>query len=44
LHTQFGGDGALGLMRASWLVNVIYFFSNDALSSIVCGITAVKNA
>jgi len=35
-----GGDGALGLLLASWLVNFFYFFPNDALRSFVGGIIA----
>jgi hypothetical protein len=35
-----GGDGAIGLLIASWLVNFFYFFPNDAVRSIVGGIIA----
>jgi hypothetical protein len=35
-----GGDGALGLLLASWLVDFFYFFPNDALRSFVGGIIA----
>jgi hypothetical protein len=35
-----GGDGAIGLLIASWLVNFFYFFPNDPVRSIVGGIIA----
>ncbi|MFL9910572.1 hypothetical protein [Paraburkholderia sp. RL17-337-BIB-A] len=35
-----GGDGALGLLLASWLVNFFYFFPNDVVRSFVGGIIA----
>lgn len=35
-----GGDGALGLLLASWLVDFFYFFPNDALRSFIGGIIA----
>ena len=35
-----GGDGAVGLLIASWLVNFFYFFPNDPIRSIVGGIIA----
>ncbi|MFM0204971.1 MASE1 domain-containing protein [Paraburkholderia fungorum] len=35
-----GGDGALGLLLASWLVNCFYFFPNDVVRSFMGGIIA----
>jgi len=35
-----GGDGAMGLLVASWLVDFLYFFPGDPLRSIAGGIIA----
>ncbi|MGF6727856.1 hypothetical protein P3T43_007253 [Paraburkholderia sp. GAS41] len=35
-----GGDGAIGLLLASWLVDFFYFFPNDPVRSFVGGIIA----
>jgi hypothetical protein len=35
-----GGDGAIGLLVASWLVDFFYFFPNDPLRSFAGGIIA----
>ena len=35
-----GGDGAIGLLVASWLVDFLYFFPNDPIRSIAGGVIA----
>jgi hypothetical protein len=35
-----GGDGAIGLLVASWLVDFFYFFPNDPIRSFAGGIIA----